>query len=131
MRIANALAVALGGAAGSVARYAIALWMARSATSWFPWGTWLVNVVGCFALELVLALVTGSLRVSPAVRLLLTTGFMGGFTTYSTFNSEVSALLRNGEWRLGSAYLVATVLACLLAGLCGLGLGRALGGSPA
>jgi CrcB protein len=130
VNIANAVAVAVGGAAGSLARYAVALLMARSATSWFPWGTWLVNVLGCFALELVLALVTGALRVSPAVRLLLTTGFMGGFTTYSTFNSEVSALFRSGAWRLGTAYLALTVLTCLLAGLGGLALGRALAGGP-
>src|SRR5688572_27170434 len=119
MHLTRFLAVCLGGAAGSGARYLLALWLVRPATSWFPWATWLVNVVGCFVLELVLVLVAGMLPLSPALLLLITTGFLGGFTTYSTFNAETLALFRNGAWRLGSLYLALTLVGCLLAGLLG------------
>jgi CrcB protein len=127
------LFVCLGGAVGSGARYLLSLAVTPAAASGgvaasFPWGTWLVNVFGCFVLQLVLSLAAGAARLSPATLLLLTTGFCGGFTTYSTFNAETTALFRAGLWRTGALYLVTTVLCCLLAGLLGSVLGRALGG---
>src|SRR5688572_15646464 len=118
------LLVCLGGAAGSGARYLLSTALARTIGPGFPWWTWTVNVLGCFALELVLALAAGALRMSPHVQLLLTTGFMGGFTTYSSYNTEVSALFRVGDWRLGVAYVAATLIGCLVAGLLGATLGR-------
>jgi CrcB protein len=64
------------------------------------------------------------------VRLLLTTGVMGGFTTYSSFNAEMLALWRAGAPRLAVAYLLATVLVCVAAGLAGAALARSLAGAP-
>jgi CrcB protein len=118
------LIVCLGGAAGSGARFLLSTAIARAAGQGFPWWTWTVNVLGCFALEVVLGLAAGALRISPHVQLLLTTGFMGGFTTYSSYNTEVLALFRAGQWRLGSAYVAATLAGCLVAGALGAALAR-------
>jgi len=86
----------------------------------------LVNVLGCFLLELVLLSTTLALRLSAEWRLALSTGFLGGFTTYSTFNAESSALFRSGAWRLAVFYAAVTVLGGLVAGLLGAYLARNL-----
>jgi fluoride exporter len=120
------LLVCLGGAVGSGARYLVAVALAHRAAVHLPWATFAVNVAGCFLLQLVLGLAAGGLRISDEVRLLLTTGVMGGFTTYSSFNAETMALWRAGAPRLALAYLLATVLVCQLAGLAGAAVARAL-----
>ena len=120
------LLVCLGGAVGSGARYLVALALAHRAAVHFPWATFAVNVIGCFLLQLVLDLAAGGLRLSDELRLLLTTGVMGGFTTYSSFNAETLALWRAGAHRLAFMYLLATVLVCLLAGLAGAAVARSL-----
>jgi fluoride exporter len=124
------LLVCLGGAFGSGARYLVALALARPPTLQFPWATFAVNVLGCFCLQLLLGLAAGGLRVSDEIRLLLATGVLGGFTTYSSFNAETLALWRAGAPRLALIYLVATVLVCLAAGLAGAALARSLAPLP-
>lgn len=110
--------VCLGGAAGSGARYLVAEGMARLLGRGFPWGTLAVNVIGSFAIELVL--VAATVRVlSPAGTLLLASGFMGGFTTYSAFNSQILGLARAGSYGPAAGYLALTVVACVLSGLGG------------
>jgi CrcB protein len=127
------LLVCLGGAVGSGARYLVALALARPPGPQFPWATFAVNVLGCFAMQLLVGLVAGGLRVSDEVRLLLATGVLGGFTTYSSFNAELTGLWRGGAPKLALLYLVATVLVCLAAGLAGAVVARSLVGaaSPA
>jgi len=120
------LCVCLGGAAGSGLRYLVALALPRPSPLAFPWATLLVNVFGCFLLELVLLSTALALRLSAEWRLALTTGFLGGFTTYSTFNAESSALFRSGAWRLAMLYAAVTVLAGFFAGLIGATVGRNL-----
>ncbi|HEX8255317.1 MAG TPA: CrcB family protein [Thermoanaerobaculia bacterium] len=105
------LLVCLGGALGSGARYV--------ATSAVPHGTLFVNVLGSFAIAIVLE----SMRASDA-RLMLVTGVLGGFTTYSAFNQETLELLRTGAWGSAVANVAVTVCACLVAGYLGLMLTR-------
>jgi CrcB protein len=116
--------VCLGGALGSGARYLLAAWIGTAAGPGFPWGTWAVNVLGCFAIELVV-LAGAHERLSSVAVLALTTGVLGGFTTYSAFNNQMLGLFRAGGSG-GVVYLGATLVGCLVAGLGGLALGQLL-----
>jgi CrcB protein len=120
--------ICLGGALGTGARYLLSSWLARSWGPGFPVGTLAVNVIGSFLLGMIMqvALTTG--LVPPTLRLFLSTGVMGGFTTYSTFNYETLGFFQERAWGLGALNLAATVLSCLFAGLLGLYAGRLLGG---
>jgi CrcB protein len=120
------LLVFAGGALGSVGRYLVSTWSARALGADFPRGTLLVNVTGSFVLAFIFA-VPGS-RISPELRLFLGAGICGGYTTYSSFNTETLALLDQGSAGLAVANLALTVVGCLVAGLFGLALGRWLAG---
>ena len=111
-----------GGALGSVARYLVSTWAARALGADFPRGTLIVNVTGSFVLAFLFA-VPGS-RLSPELRLFLGAGICGGYTTYSSFNTETLALFDQGNAGLAVANLSLTVVGCLVAGLGGLALGR-------
>lgn len=112
--------IALGGAAGSVLRYLVSLWLGRGA----PYGTLLVNLTGSFLLALLLAAVPGGGAAQAQWRLALGTGVLGGFTTYSTFNVETLMLLQRGEAGRALLYIGATVLGALIAGWLGWTAGR-------
>jgi len=114
------LLVALGSAAGGVARWALAGWIDARAPG-FPWGTLAVNVIGA-------ALIGGAAAVveRDAVRLLLITGVLGGFTTFSAYSQQTLALLQEGRAGAAAAYAAGSVLACLLACWGGWALGRAV-----
>jgi len=116
------LIVCVGGALGSGGRYLVSTWAARTLGADFPRGTFLVNVTGSFILAFVFA-VPGS-RLSPEARLFLGAGICGGYTTYSSFNTETLALLDQGSAGLALANLALTVIGCLVAGVAGLALGR-------
>lgn len=92
--IANILIVALGGGIGAVTRYAVSLWTAARFGSTFPYGTLLVNVIGCFIIGVFMTLVTEKMVVSPYWRLLVATGFLGGLTTFSSYSYETFTLLK-------------------------------------
>jgi CrcB protein len=115
-----------GGALGSGARYLVSTWAARTLGADFPRGTLIVNATGSFILAFLFAL-PGS-RLGPDLRLFLGAGIMGGYTTYSSFNTETIALLEQGSASLALANLALTVFGCLAAGLAGLALGRLLAG---
>jgi fluoride exporter len=119
------LIVCGAGALGAGARYLISLWIGARA---LPYATLAVNLAGSFAIALVLEL---SIRIAgfpPNLRLALATGFLGGLTTYSSFNYEATALLQSEQILRGLVYLGATVLGCLGAGLLGLAAARRLAG---
>jgi fluoride exporter len=118
------LLICLGGAIGSGARYLVVLWSAGTFGSAFPVGTLLVNVIGSFLLGFVMHVGTTTELLSANVRLALTTGVLGGFTTYSSLNYETTDFFRGGAWLYGSLNLIVTVSACLVAGLLGVGLAR-------
>jgi fluoride exporter len=117
--------VALGGAAGAPARWGLALWLPGPASGW-PTATFTTNLVGAFALGLVLEALA---RRGPdegrrrAVRLAVGTGFLGAFTTYSSFALEVDQYLRSGRVGLGAGYALATVAAGLLCAAAGVAVG--------
>ena len=114
---------------GSVLRYLTALAAARFLAPSFPFGTLVVNLAGCFLIGFVHVFAALTARISPEARLFLTTGVMGGLTTYSTFNHETLSLLEGGQGSLAGVYLVATVLGCALAGVLGIASARALIGA--
>lgn len=92
----TAWAVFIGGGLGALSRWAVALALGPRAVVPFPWATLIVNVAGCFVLGLLAALFAGRLPLSPPLRLGLTTGFLGGLTTFSTFGHETVRLLFEG-----------------------------------
>jgi CrcB protein len=118
------LLVCAGGALGSGARYLVSTWAARALGADFPRGTLIVNATGSFILAFIFT-VPGS-RLGPDLRLFLGAGIMGGYTTYSSFNTETLALFEQGSASLALANVALTVLGCLVAGLAGLALGRLL-----
>jgi CrcB protein len=113
------LLVCLGGAVGSGARYLVAIGATAAFGTALPFGTLIVNVAGSFLMAFLMATSVATDILSPDVRLLLTTGVMGGFTTYSAFNYETSQYLRNGASGLAALYVVATLAGCLAAGFAG------------
>jgi len=99
----------LGGGIGSTARYLCQKWFSENYPHPFPWGTFLVNLFGCFLIGVIYAASEKSTAISPQTRLLLITGFCGGFTTFSTFAFENMSLLRSGDFLYFSIYIVASV----------------------
>ena len=104
------LIVALGGAIGSVARYKLGGFALHHTESWnFPVSTFLINVLGCFVIGLLAALAEHHDVFSPSVRLLLFTGLLGGFTTFSAFGYETVFLLRRALLPVAAAYVSLSV----------------------
>ncbi len=117
------------GAAGTGVRYLVGLWAGQRFGPAFPVGTLTVNVVGCFLIALVMQLSVSLANFNPDLRFALTTGFMGGLTTYSSFNYETTKLAQEGSWGLVALNVAATLLGCVLAGLLGQLLARKLAGA--
>lgn len=120
------LLIAIFGAAGAVARYAVDGWISDLVQGRFPWGTMAVNLLGCFALGLVVALTTERLVADPGWRTAIGIGFLGAFTTFSTYAYETLKLAEDGVIALALANCIGMVVLGLVAGIAGLALGRAL-----
>lgn len=118
--------VAVGGLAGSLARWWLAGAVQGLADQAFPAGTLAVNVLGSLLIGLVMTLSLDRGLVDADLRILLTTGFCGGFTTMSTFSYETVALLRDNEWLLALGNVGGTVVVCLAAVWVGTVVARAL-----
>lgn len=116
--------VCLGGAIGTGARYLIATTAPRLFGTSFPYGTLAVNLIGSFCLGAIMHVGLTTALISPTMRIVLSTGVMGGFTTYSTFNYETLELLREGALGLAGLNVAATVVLCLLGGAMGVSLAR-------
>lgn len=113
------LFVALGGALGATARWGLGGWVHAWAGAALPWGTLAVNLLGSFLLGFSFRYLE-AVAVSPNLRILVTVGFLGAFTTFSTFSYETVALLQEGAWLRGAAYAGGSVvlgLAGVVAGL--------------
>ncbi len=120
------IAVAVGGALGSVARFWLAGVMALMTGPRFPWGTLLINVLGSFIIGLVAGFTLTPVRVAmhPDIRIFLMTSVCGGFTTFSAFSLQTLELLQNGEIVPALGYAIGSVLLCVVATYCGWLLGR-------
>lgn len=97
------LYIALGGAAGALARYGLGGWVQNRAGFGFPWGTLVVNVLGCLLIGFSLRYFE-SVRLAPEVRTVVVVGILGAFTTFSTFSYETVALLEDGAWGRAAGY---------------------------
>lgn len=117
---------AIGGAVGSGARYGLTLLIQSRSSSTFPIATLLINVSGSILLGFLMRYGLESATASPEIRLLLTTGFCGGYTTFSTFSYETARLLEDGEWSRGATYIAASVIVSLIGTFIGFALARAL-----
>ena len=107
--------VGLGGFLGAIARYVVGVKIAkRFGTSW-PYGTFVINVTGCVMIAFFLTLTTERLTVSPAWRFLFPTGFVGAYTTFSTFEYETMGLLQTGAWLRAASYVLLSTFVGLAA----------------
>lgn len=118
------LAVASGGALGAAARYIASGWVQDWTGSFFPWGTFAVNVAGCVLLGFAVTWMQSSFS-STEARELVTVGFLASFTTFSTFSYEALAMVRDGELLRAGGY----VLGSVMLGLAGVVAGSALASS--
>ena len=120
------VAVAVGGALGSVARFWMATVMTTLTGPRFPWGTLLINVLGSFVIGLVAGVTLTPARVGmhPEIRIFLMTGICGGFTTFSAFSLQTLELMQNGDVIPAFGYAVGSVVLCVIATYCGWLLGR-------
>ncbi|MBR0691806.1 fluoride efflux transporter CrcB [Bradyrhizobium lablabi] len=108
-------AVAVGGALGSLARYLVAIGVARLLGSDFPWGTLIINVSGSFLIGVLVESFALMWNVSQAVRVFLVVGICGGFTTFSTFSLDAIVLMQRGELWSAGAYIAASVVLSIFA----------------
>ena len=106
--------IGLGGALGAISRYLTSGWVQTLSESFFPWGTMAVNVLGSLVLGFLMVWLQ-STAASAEVRSLITVGFLGSFTTFSTFSYETSVMLRDGEWWRAGGYTAGSVLLGLMA----------------
>ena len=125
--MARFLMICAGGAVGTGARYLLGGWAQRALGTGFPYGTLIINALGSFLIVIIMHLSVERGVIAPDLRLVLTTGLMGGFTTYSTFNYETIRLFQDGALGLGALNVLTTVLVCLLAGGLGVLICRAIG----
>jgi fluoride exporter len=118
-------AVAIGGSSGSVARYLVAIGAGRLVGTGFPWGTLVINIVGSFLIGVFAESFALTWNVSQTMRVFLTVGICGGFTTFSTFSLDAIFLMQRGELWPAAAYIAASVVLSILALFGGLHLVRA------
>lgn len=106
--------VALGGALGAVSRYLLGSWIQAMSGGSFPWGTWTVNVLGSLLLGFAMVWLAETLA-SAEVRLFVAMGFLGSFTTFSTFSFETVELVREGLWMRAGIYSLGSLAIGVLA----------------
>ncbi len=109
------LAVALGGALGSMARYALSTWIFQVSSHKFPYATLTVNVLGSFVMGILFFVIVERAALPQVMRSLLMIGFIGAFTTFSTFSLDALGLWQNGHLFMALIYTLATVILCLIA----------------
>ena len=119
-------AIAFGAAVGGVSRYYLSTSLQQRLGVAFPWGTLVVNVTGSLLLGFLIRYALATPAVSVELRALLTTGFCGGYTTFSTFSYETVALIEEGQYDRAGAYVFGSVILSLLATLCGFIVAREL-----
>ena len=109
------LAVAMGGALGSMARYALSTWIFQVSNHKFPYATLTVNVLGSLVMGVLFVVIVEKTALPSEMRSLLMIGFIGAFTTFSTFSLDALGLWQNGHLFMALIYTLATVVLCLIA----------------
>lgn len=122
----NIFFIGIGGFLGAVARYGVGLWIGQKWGRGFPLGTFFINVSGSFLVGFLMALFTERLMLNPQWRMFLVIGFLGAYTTFSTFEYETGALLRDSEWLIASLNVVLSVFVGFIALKLGEGAARIL-----
>jgi CrcB protein len=123
------LLIACGGGAGAILRYAMAGWGQRLTSGVFPVGTLMVNTLGCLAIGFLASLFAGPLLIREEYRIAILVGFLGGFTTFSTYGYETFALLGDGEWWSATVNILLSNVLGLLALWIGVRLAEQLQGA--
>ncbi len=121
--------VCLAGAAGTGARFALSTGIGALLGTQFPYGTIAVNVIGSFLIAAIAYASAATELFPPTLRLVLTTGFLGGFTTYSAFNQETLVSLQQNLWGRAALNVGLTLVVCLVAGFAGVATARRLLGN--
>lgn len=106
--------VAVGAAVGALCRYYLGMFIQQRAGADFPVGTLVINVTGSFLLGFIMRYALQSSGIGPEARLLLTTGFCGGYTTFSTFSYETMLMIEDGEYARAGTYVGASVVLTLI-----------------
>jgi len=114
------LAVAFGGALGAMSRFFVYNVFMRATTSTFPWATLTVHIVGSFLIGIAFVVITERLEMGPEVRGVVTVGFLGAFTTFSTFSMDTIGLLEQGQVGSAIIYVLSSVAVCIIAAWLGL-----------
>lgn len=120
------LLIGLGGFAGANLRYWVGGWVASRMGQTFPWGTLVVNLSGSLLLAIFIGWSSQQLVLDSRVRILITIGFFGAYTTFSTYANESILLLESGDWLGMAGNVVGTNLVCLVGAAVGLAIGRQL-----
>jgi CrcB protein len=118
--------ISIGAILGANLRYLVGLWAAQRLGAGFPYGTLLVNVIGCLIIGFFYGLGESRIAITPELRLFFAIGFLGAFTTFSTFGYETLSLLRSGELFMALLYFAGNNLLGLLAVFFGLTLAKLL-----
>ncbi len=118
--------IALAGGLGTLARYGLSGLVQKSVDGEFPWGTVAVNLFGCFLFGVLFSLADSRTSISGETRIILLTGFMGAFTTFSTFVYETAEMLRLSQWWLAASNMALQNFVGIIALLVGMALGRLL-----
>ena len=105
----NYFVIGAGGFIGAITRYAVAIWIGQRWGRSFPLGTFVINVSGSFFIGLLMTLLTERFMANPLWRLLFVVGFLGAYTTFSTFEYETGKLLKDGEMLVGMLNVVLSV----------------------
>jgi CrcB protein len=116
--------IALGGALGSIARYAVSLWMFERMGTRFPYGTFVINMTGCFIIGMANTILDDHLALSPAWRLAIPIGFVGAYTTFSTFEYETLRAAQHGNASIALLYVGMSVVIGFACVWCGTLAGR-------
>ena len=122
--LSHALLAAAGGAIGSVGRYLAGVYAVRWFGPNFPWGTFIVNIVGSLLIGLLVEAVARALNQSADMRVFIVTGFLGGFTTFSSFSLDAMNMIERGDIMPAALYIAASVGIALIAVFAGLAIGR-------
>lgn len=118
--------VAMAGALGTLTRYVLSAGVQRAAGDGYPWGTLAVNVLGCFLFGLVWSLANERLVIKPETQVILLGGFMGAFTTFSTFIFEAHGFVQEARWLLATGYMFLQMAVGMVSLFFGIALARIL-----